>query len=135
MIGWHVFVKTLKESVRRPLYIATLLGIPLALMIIFGAALPAAEPGDPDAESGQALAAAPGGLSVPGATSPGRDDQSNAPEEYVITRVTPVRQTITTMPDDPPDDASGSEESGAETGRWSWWDRDRQEDETPWWRR
>ncbi len=44
MIAGHVLLKTLRESIRQPLYLATLLGIPFALMIIFGAALSGYEP-------------------------------------------------------------------------------------------
>ena len=59
MIWAHVFVKTLREAARRPLYLATLLGIPFLLMVSLGSALdgePTVAPSQATG-SGDALAA------------------------------------------------------------------------------
>jgi hypothetical protein len=85
VIAWHVFVKTLRESARRPLYLATLLGIPVVLMVIFGAALPS------DADSSTSDDAEKARASGPVSALPVLVD------EPVITSITPLQQTITVI--------------------------------------
>lgn len=59
MIGAHVFGKTLQQTFRRPAYLATIVGIPAVLMLIFGAVFPAGEALEPESSAFESSAADP----------------------------------------------------------------------------
>lgn len=116
MIGFHVFVKTLRESARRPLYLSTLLGIPVALMLIFGAALPNGETDADDAAS--ALAG--------GRTAAAARAIPTVADDPVVTSTTPLQQTVTVITQRPTTQAPApvATSDADDASEWfNWWNR------------
>lgn len=109
----RVFVKNLRESLRRPFYVATVLGMPAALMLVFGAALDDGTPAPEDAldkvpdasrgleERGHLIDAAAGS-----APTPGRVETRTAPDALSPAGPDTASEPPLEPPSEPPSPAS-----------------------------
>ena len=119
MIWLAVVLRSLRETARRPAYLAGIVGLPLLLMVVFGAALPPGSPTPSDAAIRDApvtIQATPAPALLPG-----------LPEAISsIPAALPVPITLPLPPVVPPEDRDwggrmdwSSRASDREPSRWS----------------